>query len=560
MRLTRTRRRWSRARDEQGAVAVFTAVLVSTVLVGAASFTLDIGFQRMARRDMQAIADMVAMDMARKLDGRPTAALLGTAWNGAVGTSLGAQGETVGDDLTVRSCSEAEVGAEDASLSAPGICAYPGVLNADGTFSGSGSAAATHVKVLTRTSVDYFLPVYATSGAAGRSAVAKAETSACFRLGSFAARIDASGSVLGPVLDDALGVNLDVLSYKGLAAGDIRLLDLATQLGLGSVDELATAKVTLGALLNATAAVLTRESGDPDAAASLSVLQSLNAAAGVGTVVDLGRLFSLSDSTTSAKEAQVNVLDLVAGAAFVANGANALAIPLTVNLPGITGVSAKLYVVEPPRLACGPVGTARAQSAQIRIVVSGRITTMDIGLVKANVDFQMNLEVARADGLLVDAVCGDGTSPSPYGIDVEVASGLAQLGLTLEAKTVGLLDILLKKVDANLKVGVTAGGGSELAQVRVPPQDFETPVETGSGSIGLGGLPVTVVSKTQWDLLTSVTTVINNLTSQVVSPLVSALDTQVLAPLTEAFGINLSGADVYMSRPEPDCATPALRG
>ncbi|TCJ22585.1 hypothetical protein [Nocardioides jejuensis] len=550
-----------RERDERGAVAVFTALLISTVLVGATSFTLDLGYQRMARRDMQAVADVVAMDMARKLDGSTSSVLkANSAWQSALSASLARQGQTVGSALSVKTCNAADVASASASLSTTGICAYPGILNANGTFSDSGSAAATHVKVLTRTSVEYFLPVFSDSGSVARSAVATSQKTACFRLGSFAARINTYSSVLGPLLNKALGVNLSVLSYQGLARGNVSLLDLATQLGVGSVDALATTNVTFGSLINATAAILTQKAGDPDAAASLTVLQQLNAAAGLSTTVNLGKLFSLTDSSAAAKQATVNVLDLISGAAFIANGSNALAIPLTISLPGMTNVTANVKVIEPPKMACGAVGKAKARTAQIQIDVTGKHTTSLLALVTTTVDVTMSLKVAWAEGLLTDAVCGAGTSASPYGIDVLTTSGLATLDLGLAAKTITLLG-LLPDVNASVGVSVVASGGSQTAQVRVPPKDFNTPVETGSGSIGLAGKGSTSTITSDVPLLGQTgSAVVNYVLNTVLGPVVSALDTQVLAPITEAIGVNLSGADVYISPPAPNCSSPRLVG
>jgi uncharacterized membrane protein len=553
--LQRAGRRRPRARDERGAVAIFTALLVSTVLVGMTSFTVDIGFQRVARRDMQAVADVVAMDMARKLDGRTSTALLGATWNAGVTTSLDAQAHVVGDPLTVRTCTAAEVQSATAALSSTGICAYPGILNANGTFSDSGSAAATHVKVLTRTSVDYFLPVFANSGSAARSAVATTQKTACFRLGSFAARINTYGSFLGPLLNKALGVNLSVVSYQGLARGNVSLLDLATQLELGTVDSLATTTVSLGSLMNATAAVLTKKAGDPDAAASLSVLQQLNAAAGLTTQVNLGKLFSLTDSSTAAKQATVNVLDMISGAAFVANGSNALAIPLDLGIPGLTNVTANVTVIEPPQLACGAVGKAKAKTAQVTATVTGTFTSSVLALVTTSVGINLNLALASATGTLTDAICGAGTTASPYGIDVSVATALVTLGLTVSSTT-RLLNVLTLDVTAGTQLSRSMAASTEVAQVRVPPLDYNTPKSTGSGSIGLSGTTPTASS----DALPLLGSTVAAVTSNVLTPVVSALDTQLVTPLTKALGINVSGADVFISPPAPNCSSPQLKG
>ncbi len=58
-----------RKRDERGTTIVLVAI-VSIVLVTIAAFAVDLGMQRVARRDMQALADAVALDLARLVDGR----------------------------------------------------------------------------------------------------------------------------------------------------------------------------------------------------------------------------------------------------------------------------------------------------------------------------------------------------------------------------------------------------------------------------------------------------------------------------------------------------------
>ncbi|NHA01875.1 hypothetical protein G5V59_25590 [Nocardioides sp. W3-2-3] len=62
------RRRGTR-QDERGAVTLVMVFVLVVMLLGSA-FVVDLGVQRVARSDMQAIADLVALDLARELDGR----------------------------------------------------------------------------------------------------------------------------------------------------------------------------------------------------------------------------------------------------------------------------------------------------------------------------------------------------------------------------------------------------------------------------------------------------------------------------------------------------------
>ncbi|WP_141006782.1 hypothetical protein [Nocardioides humi] len=54
---------------------LMTVPLLAVLLVSGA-FAVDLGMQRVARADMQALADVVALDLARELDGRTVNALV----------------------------------------------------------------------------------------------------------------------------------------------------------------------------------------------------------------------------------------------------------------------------------------------------------------------------------------------------------------------------------------------------------------------------------------------------------------------------------------------------
>ena len=58
-------------RDERGAIIPMVALLMS-VLMGAAAMGVDLGQLRVGRVDMQSLADVVSLDLARQIDGRQT--------------------------------------------------------------------------------------------------------------------------------------------------------------------------------------------------------------------------------------------------------------------------------------------------------------------------------------------------------------------------------------------------------------------------------------------------------------------------------------------------------
>ncbi len=207
-----------RDRDERGAVAVFVAVVLSLLLV-ASAFAVDLGMQRAARADMQAVADAVALDLARELDGR-TATELGTL-------------QTAADASRDRN--------EATSLgSTPAVTPELGVVNpATGAFTPvAGGVVPNAVRVTASTVVDFAFGV-APDGGAQRSAIAMANPDACLRLGSTLLDLQSGNSVLlNAVLGDILGgsLNLTAVSYQGLAGAEVTLADLAVALGAGTAD------------------------------------------------------------------------------------------------------------------------------------------------------------------------------------------------------------------------------------------------------------------------------------------------------------------------------------
>lgn len=591
-----------RARDERGAVAVFTALLTTTVLTGFASFAIDIGYQRMAARDMQAVADLVAMDMARELDGSSTAALLADpAWATGVAASRDRQGDTLGDALNVKSCGVAASG--EPTLDGTGICAYPGILEDDGGF--AGGAAATHVKVLTRTDVDYFLPIFAESGSAGRSAVAKTQTSACFQLGSFAASVNPSASpILKDILKPLVGAStIGLLGYDGLATANVALIDLikAPTLNVGTVDELlALENVTVSDVLLAEAHVL-RANGK---GAEAQVLETAAVQAVAGVEIEIGELIGLSTSDDAALSTQFNAMDLFLGSVFLANGTNFLAIPnLQAGVPSVGVTTAQLQIIERPQRACND---DEAKTAQIKLaaaakanvnasplplgsLLSLRLIDPATGNPNNEIAVGIDIDVAGAHGHLTDVDC----SPvDKFRADIWTdlvrarVSATVTLKGTVKATVLGIAGVDVP-VQFNIALSADASKPASVspapASMDLPPNDYGDHVEVGSGTtilpnltasivagtlasgpltLRVAGIPITVPTSTLDaivnPILASAVPAIGTFIGATVNPLIAVVNTN-LSALTTALGINVAGADFYpLARPV--CNSPALRG
>jgi uncharacterized membrane protein len=536
---------------DRGAVLPLVA-LVLTTLIAFASFAVDLGFERVARRDMQALADVVALDLSRYLDGRTVAQIQADPVFAATLTaSTGRNLDTAGESRTVT---------------------YRlGSVNAARVFSPlTGTAVPTAVEVTANAVVDYFFRPG--TGDTTRTAVASRNPNACFSIGSFALNLNTQKSaLLNGLLNDAL--NLSVVSYTGLASAQLNLLDLAAQLGVGTVDELATTNVTYGQLALAAAEILERQ-GDT---ANATLLRSISTSVGALAPVNVGQIVGVAPSSDAALNSTVNVLDLIAGGAFLANGSSALSVPgLSVNVGGLINLTTAFNIIQGPQSACGRVG-AQATTSQVDMSASGNVATVAVpvpalGSVAVQVGpLDLDLDTAAARGTLAAIVCGtlsgSPTAAQPNGIDVSVVTSLLQAGISLPLRITGSLAGALS-IDIRLTVGANTSDPTtaSTASFRMPPDTFDTARETGSGSVGLSGAAITqsgvTVTATVLGLPTTLpvatlNTILGAVTSSVVNPLITQLDNALLGPITDLFGLNVAGADVFWRSPI-NCLSPDL--
>ncbi|MFL6157661.1 MAG: hypothetical protein ACJ72D_16320, partial [Marmoricola sp.] len=412
----------------------------------------------------------------------------------------------------------------------------------------------TAVRVIAHSSVGFtFL---GGTGGVNRTAVARAKPYACFRLGSYAATVSSGNSaLLNTLVGDAL--NLGVLGYDGLANANVTLLGLATELGAGTTDQLlALDHLSLNQLYLASAKVLQKQGGD---AADIALLNNL-ATANYGALqtIKFGDLMSLGAGNDAALATTVNLLDVVAGSAFLANGTNALAVPsLTAGIPGVTTATATLKVIEGPQGGCtdGQDATTSQVALDITFTLVPSASGLGglLGLKSGVTTVKVHAAIAPAKGTLTNVVCGN-----PQGVDVKVTSALTSL--TAQVTTdLTLLGIPIAKLDST--ASTSSPTLSNTVSIRIPPDSLHVAKSAGSGtvvpSISVANGDVTLLGAISLGPLVGAIT--SGLITPLVNPLISNVNTLLVAPLSTLLGLKLGGADVFLDQ-YPSCTNPALTG
>ena len=566
-----------RGRGEEGAVFVFFALIV-VLLVPLCALAVDLGMQRVVRRDMQALADVVALDLSRELGGRTQAQLAPVidpaSSTSALSQSVARNNSVLGDAPTVT----AELGSWD------------------GTTFDKTTDPPTAVRVTAQGSVDFAFS--AGEGNATRTAIGSTIKSACYSLGSFAARFRSGDSALISTLVSPMNellrpqANLDAVAYTGLAGASASLEELALAGNLGSTDQLFSATLTSRKLI--TMALSALKAGSPINTVAVNALdQLLKGQAALDTPVLLTDVVSISPSDTAALQTDFSVLDLAAGAILVADGDHGFKLGngnLGTRIAGVASLStAELKVVGKPQPACGAFGSteARATSSQVAGTAAAKfeLPTINLGggdiIQTAPATVQLNVNLGNAAGQLAgEPVCNSGTAVDPDRLQVTVQSGIATYSLTttLGFKTtinvagLGNVDVIWEQ---KAGAGQPMPDTSTTADLVVPPNDT-TPYSTGGGDAGLGGVTVaTTATNITATLKTTGASVPVTTVEPLIQPLVTALASHAtvdgrldtlaagidsyLSPLLTLFGLNVSGADVFAIG-RPVCGAPVLRG
>jgi uncharacterized membrane protein len=540
----------SRRREECGAIFPMTVILMGVILL-VASLVIDVGADRLVRRDMQSMADVVALDLVRHLDGRtaaayagfsdagPSTSLLAAAKNESLARQDGnfANPDSVGVRLAV---------VDKNSGAFLRWAAAGDVPNAVRVYSTGSTAFRFLSTTPRRTNME-------------RSALAvMGQPIACISAGATLADLTPQGK-LDTLLGRLVGVDrLTVLDPAGVAALGVQvpLLDLATELGVGSIDELATVEVSAQEFVLAMSEVLSSNGN----AASVSLLSAIVTKLPNNSSLDVGEILSLDTGNSSAASLGVNAFSLLQSVIMVSNKENFVSIGQSVSsqpewptsVPGFPQASIEVKMIEAPQSACGPVGTT-ARSAQLQVRIRGELTSLGGLVASAEID-PLFVTVADGSGTITNITCSNGVRA----VSVLANTAVGKVGLNLRTEL--LLELTRLQVgvpDPAVKPdGAAVGSTSSQAMSFTFPAEGLPPAQTAGTEfndlglssitpikIAVSGLPVSgVLDSTVKPLL------------NIIDPLVS---TYLRAALT-SLGVNLGTVRIQPSG-RPSCNEPFLR-
>ncbi len=280
-----------------------------------------------------------------------------------------------------------------------------------------------------------------------------------FSVGSRLASLN--GGLVNAVLSSLLGtsISLNALDYRALADARVdafAFLDaLAMQLGVtaGSYDDLLAMRAGAGTLARAL-------SGLTNGTAQTALAALANA--GQGRMIPIGKLVSLDTlghhtigaAGSGGLGIGFSVLDLLTGAAAIADGKSQLSLPLGANVPGLVSLGLSLGVGEPPQgggwFAIGPSGTV-LRTAQLRLRLQAELLG---GSLLGSVRLPLWLDLAHSEAMVTAATCPGAQSPRGHA-SIAVRPGalrlavgqmsdpaLADFGISPSTSAVRVVDVL----------------------------------------------------------------------------------------------------------------------
>lgn len=369
-------------RVQNGSILVQFA-LVAVVLLAILG-TVQVGYMYSAKRDLQRIADIAALESANAIK-------------------------------VATSCAEAKI-AGKTSIEAQ----WPLGVSARGDFSNmvecgswskmAGFLAPSPFNATRITLAGESLQLIPFTGgtlitASSTAAIASTPIGS-FSTGSGVARLNAGA--LNSLLTMLLGtsINLSLVDYEGLANTNVNLLNIvnALQINAGNYNQLLNTRLSLRELVNASIQVAENLPDRTTASIAVAALRNLLV---LPATVDLSNTFInllksgdktgllelgiYQDSPTTALNADVSVLSLVKTALQVANANSAAKLQTAVDLGLLAKASVEAKVIEPPVIATGPAG--QDDSGQY-------ITTTHTGQVRLKLDLRAVNSLTDSGNLL----------------------------------------------------------------------------------------------------------------------------------------------------------------
>lgn len=365
--------------------------------------------------------------------------------------------------------------------------------------------------------------------------------------------------LLGGILGKPL--NLNALTYRGIANVKLTLQDLlAVSENIGTLDGLLNSNLQVAQVLE-----LVAKAVDRTGVADVQVISGVHTIASLAVkdaTIKLGDVLALTSPTTeAAATVAVDALSLITTTAMIANGLNAINLPLGINIPSIAQINAQINIIEPPQLAIGPaagVGTlcTVAKSAQVRARVA---VLVNIPLL-ARIDLALGVEVAQGSAGIRSIENNNGNTE----VIVDASPGIAAISLTNiagtgPARVTALLGLPL--ADIGLNVPLQGSSPQQLEySVPLPSRDHLPQTQSVHSSLGSSlqnalsqpdTLDITVLGILNLGIL-------NTVVSTIVSPLLSEIGRTLLDPLLSILGITVGGLDVTLEDVEYRQAKPLM--
>ncbi len=392
--------------DETGSLAPLVAVVLA-LLCGFAGLGIDLGQVYLEKRRVQSAVDLAALAAAR-------------AGNSPVAAS--------------RSLSDNGYRIPEAFVIAAGTYVADRAIPAADRFTPSGAAPnATRVRVAStvRTAFTRIVGGPASFTVSGDATALRADLAA-FGLGSRLIEVDAG--IANALLSRLLGttVSFSIMDYRALASLRVDALAFlrgaAPRLGLqaATYDDVLKTSLPIADVM-----ALIGQASERGSAASRSGLNALTAGlSGAGTSVRLAGLLTAGElgATPVAQTGEalwVNALDLITGAAFLANATNQVSLDLGAALPGLVRARVTMRVGEAWRTSGFRGVGGSLSAAQQRLLVEFWIPGP---LALTSLYLPVFVELAPARAVLKNVACPWNTA-SERSVRLEVTTGAALLAI-----------------------------------------------------------------------------------------------------------------------------------
>lgn len=536
-------RRGKRPHDERGAILIITVLLVGATLA-LASFVVDLGADRIVLRDMQSVADVTALDLTRNLDGRTASGYAGFSASGPTATLFATE-------------KAATVARQH------GLFAQPDSVTA--RLAVADQQTGTFIRWASASDVPNAIRVYALGSSAFRMVPTTPRSTQLLRsalgvIGRPLVCISAGATVAdltpGGTLDRFLGgligqTQLTAVSPAGALSGQIPLGPLATQLGVGTVDELTSLNVTNRNFLIAAATVLSNN-GDT---AGASALNAIATRLSVSTL-NVGSIFALNTGAGKAADLNVDAFSLAQALIEVSNKNNFVnvAVPTGVNIAGLVSnsITLRAKVIEAPQIACGLAGSTTAKSSQVQIELKGTVISALVTSLKID---PLLVTAGNGSGAVTNVTCS--LTGSTVNVNANSNVGALKLHLPITLLKVGILPAV--ELVADVPDPASKPDGAALGSSTTTPMTFNVPAGSatlpppqtaGGGNANLGLSSITPVKVTPLGAIggTLLSTLLG-VVDTAVSPLINAV--------TASLGVRV-GTVTIAPTTRPACNTPVL--